>query len=234
MATEGLLWDREEHQAKKARPALSLEAIARAAIEVADTDGIPALSMQRVAGDLGFTKMSLYRHVATKAELMAVMIDTAVGEPPRLDGVSGGWRPKLEEFTRLLAGTWERHPWLPMVTVGNRVMGPNEVGWTDAAVSALSETPLTGGERMASVFLVFAHVRNTQSTAAAGTQPWSADDSVAATIGDLMARHGARFPHLRKAMAETGDVLDDNGRRFGLERIFDGIDGLIARLDKNS
>lgn len=228
MATEGLLWG---DQAKKARPALSLETIARSAIEIADTDGIPALSMQRVAGDLGFTKMSLYRYVATKAELMAVMIDTAVGKPPRLDGVPGGWRPKLEEFARLLAETWERHPWLPTVTVGNRVMGPNEIGWIDAAVSTLSETPLTGGERMASVFLVFAHVRNTQSTAAAGTQPWSTEDSVAATIGDLMTRHGSRFPALTRAMADTGDVLDDNGRRFGLDRIFDGIDRL---LDKNS
>lgn len=225
----GLLWSHEERSARKARPALSLELIARSAIAIADADGIAALSMQRVAGDLGFTKMSLYRYVATKAELMAVMIDTAVGAPPNLAGVPGGWRPKMAEFSRLLAETWERHPWLPTVTVGNRVMGPNEIGWIDAAVSTLSRTPLTGGERMAAVFLMFAHIRNTQSTATAGTQPWTTEDSVAATIGELMAKHGERFPDLTRAMADPGDILDDNGRGFGLECIFDGIAGLIAR-----
>ncbi|MBB6349929.1 TetR/AcrR family transcriptional regulator [Nonomuraea muscovyensis] len=228
----GLLWNQEERVARKARPALSLEAIARSAIEIADRDGIAAVSMQRVAGDLGFTKMSLYRYVANKAELMAVMIDTAVGEPPRLGRVPGGWRPKMEEFSRLLAETWERHPWLPSVTVGNRVMGPNEIGWIDSAVSALSETCLTGGERMATVFLLFAHIRNIHSTASAGTQPWTTEGSVAVTIGELMARHGARFPDLTRAMAETGDLLDDNGRRFGLDCIFNGIAGLIAQRER--
>ncbi|WP_214324908.1 TetR/AcrR family transcriptional regulator [Nonomuraea sediminis] len=221
----GLLWSQQRTE-KQARPSLSLDLIARAAIEIADNDGIAAVSMQRVAGDLGFTKMSLYRYVTSKAELTAVMIDTAVGEPPDLKQVTG-WRPRMEEFTRLLAETWSRHPWLPMVTTGNRPMGPNEIGWIDSAVSTLSGTNLTGGERLAAAFLLFAHVRNTQSAAVAGTGPWTTDT----TMGGLIARHGARFPDLSQAMAETGDVLDDNGRRFGLDRIFDGIATLIAQRE---
>ncbi|MEU5885089.1 TetR/AcrR family transcriptional regulator C-terminal domain-containing protein [Spirillospora sp. NPDC047279] len=228
-AALGLLWNQDKQPARRARPALNLELIARTAIEIADADGIEALSMQRVAGDLGFTKMSLYRHVAGKAELMAVMIDTAVGEPPVLSGVPGGWRPKIQEFTRLLTATWDRHPWLPTVTTGNRVMGPNEIGWIDSAISAFADTNLMGGERMAAVFLLFAHIRNTQSTAAAGTQPWTTEGSVAGTIGDLIVEHSARFPELNRAMADVGDRLDDNGRRFGLDCIFDGIAGLIER-----
>src|SRR6266540_3558611 len=65
------------------------------AIEIADADGVAAVSMQRVASRLGFTKMALYRYVADKAELLAIMIETAAGEPPDLGSIPGGWRPKL-------------------------------------------------------------------------------------------------------------------------------------------
>src|SRR2546429_449253 len=138
--------------------------------------------MQRVAGDLGFTKMSLYRHVPGKTELLSIMIDTAVGEPPDLSGVPGGWRPRLVEFVRQLAGIWRQHPWIPAVTVGSRVMGPREAGWIESAVAALAGTGLTGDERLAAVFLLFGHVRNTQSMATAGTQPWSGGSELAEHI----------------------------------------------------
>src|SRR2546430_14236769 len=86
------LWDLRDEQGKKPRVALTLPGIVKAAIYVADTDGIDAVSMQRIAGDLGFTKMSLYRHVPGKAELLSLMIDTAVGEPPDLSSVPRDWR----------------------------------------------------------------------------------------------------------------------------------------------
>src|SRR3989440_19394 len=116
------LWDLRDEQAKKPRVALTLPGIVKAAIYVADTDGIEAVSMQRVAGDLGFTKMSLYRHVPSKTELLGIMIDTAVGEPPDLSTVPGGWRARLEEFVRQLAGVWQQHPRVPAVTRGHPVM----------------------------------------------------------------------------------------------------------------
>src|SRR5438034_10759853 len=116
------LWDLRDEQDKKPRVALTLPGIVKAAIYVADTDGIEAVSMQRVAGDLGFTKMSLYRHVPGKTELLGIMIDTAVGEPPDLSSGPGGWRGRMVAVVRQLAGVWQRHPWIPAVTVGSRVM----------------------------------------------------------------------------------------------------------------
>src|SRR5688500_12487661 len=157
------LWDLRDQPEKKPRMPLSVSAIADAAIAIADGDGIEAVSMQRVAADLGFTKMSLYRHVSNKSELLSIMIDTAAGEPPDLSEVPGDWRAKLEEFVRRLAEVWRQHPWLPTVTVGARVMGPREAGWTESAVAALAGTGLTGDERLAAAFLLFGHVRNTQS-----------------------------------------------------------------------
>ena len=218
------LWDLRDQQEKKPRVALTLPGIVKAAIYVADTDGIDAVSMQRVAEDLGFTKMSLYRHVAGKAELLGVMIDTAVGEPPDLSGVPGGWRPRLEEFVRQLTAIWQQHPWIPAVTVGSRVMGPREAGWIESAAGALAGTGLTSDERLAAVFLLFGHVRNTQSMATAGTQPWSGGSELAERIRS----HAELFPQLSHALNSPAPALEDNARRFGLDRILDGLAVLIA------
>jgi hypothetical protein len=168
--------------------------------------------------------MSLYRHVPGKAELLGIMIDTAVGEPPDLSGVPGGWRPRLEEFVRQLTAIWRQHPWIPAVTVGSRVMGPREAGWIESAVAALAGTGLTGDERLAAVFLLFGHVRNTQSMATAGTQPWSGGSELAEHIRG----HSELFPQLSQALSRPAPALDDNARRFGLDRILDGLAVLIA------
>ena len=218
------LWSDQERRERKPRMGLSLGRIAEAAIAVADTDGIDAVSMQRVAEDLGFTKMSLYRHVANKAELVNFMIDIAVGEPPDLSTIRDGWRPRLEEFVRQLTGVWQQHPWIPDVTVGGRTMGPREVGWIESALSAFAGTPLTGDERLAAVFLLFGHIRNTHSTATAGTQPWMGDAQLAAR---LQHRRDA-FPELITALAADGTALRDNGRAFGLERLYEGFAALIS------
>lgn len=214
-----LLWGLED---REIRPTLTVTRVAAAGIALADEAGMAAVSMQQVAGRLGVTKMALYRHVASKAELVAVMIEIAVGVPPDLSAAPGGWRPKLAEWARLMRETWQLHPWLPAATVGERAMGPREIGWTESAVAALEGTGLTGGQRLDAVFLLSGHIRNTQSAATAGTQPWERDKRLRGQI----AAHGDRFPAL---VAATGDAADaDSSWEFGLARIFDGLTLLIA------
>lgn len=217
------LWDLRDQPEKKPRLTLSRAGIVEAAIQIADSDGIDAISMQRVAAELGFTKMSLYRHVSNKSELLNIMIDTAVGDPPDLSEVPGGWRAKLEEFVRRLTEVWRRHPWLPAVTVGARVMGPREAGWTESAVAALAGTGLTGDERLAAAFIVFGHIRNTHSLATAGTQAWSGGSEMA----ELIRRRADLFPELNQVLSGPTPALDDNARAFGLDRILDGLAVLI-------
>ena len=217
------LWSDRERWERKPRMGLSLARIAEAAVAVADKEGIDAVSMQRVAEDLGFTKMSLYRHVANKAELVKVMIDIAVGEPPDLSTIRDGWRSRLEELVRQLTQVWQQHPWIPDVTVGGRTMGPREVGWTESALSAFAGTPLPGDERLAAVFLLFGHIRNTHSNANAGTQPWM-DTQQAARL----ERRRDTLPELTSALAAEGTALRDNGRAFGLERLYAGFAALIS------
>ncbi|HEY1484752.1 MAG TPA: TetR/AcrR family transcriptional regulator [Micromonosporaceae bacterium] len=221
-----LLWGLREQATRGVRPALSLPAIARAAIEIADVDGIDAISMQRVAAALNVTKMALYRYVTSKAELIAVMTETAVGEPPDLSAIAG-WRPKLEEYANQLRATWQRHPWIPGVTVGNRFMGPQEVGWVEAAVRALSGTGLSGGEQMDAAFLLSAHVRNVQSSA--GTHPWTSEGRLSPSVTEFMRRDRARFPALIAAGEAANGARHDNGWEFGLQRILDGLELFIDR-----
>jgi AcrR family transcriptional regulator len=219
------LWDVHDQEDRKPRVALTRPGIVRAAIAIADADGVEAVSMQRVAADLGFTKMALYRHVPGKSELLSIMIDTAVGEPPDLRAVPGGWRSKLEEFVRQLAEVWRQHPWIPVVTIGVRAMGPREVGWIESAVATLAGTGLADDERLAAVFLVFGHVRNTQTPATAGTQPWSGGSELAEQIRS----RAELFPELSHALSGPAPALADNARQFGLDRILDGLATIVGK-----
>ena len=103
-------------------------------------------------------------------------------------------------------------------------MGPREAGWVESAVAALAGTGLTGDERLAAVFLLFGHVRNTHSMATAGTQPWSGGSELAEQIRG----HAELFPELSQALSGPVPALDDNARTFGLDRILDGLAVLIA------
>jgi hypothetical protein len=89
------LWRRDESE-RKPRLGLSLERVLRSGVELADADGLAAVSMKRVAERLGFTTMSLYRYVASKDELLAVMFDTVAGELPLPPPGSNGWRESAE------------------------------------------------------------------------------------------------------------------------------------------
>lgn len=225
--TTDLLWGLNDRPAKKPRPALTVPRIADAAMELADAEGMAAVSMQQVATRLDVTKMALYRHVANKAELIAVMIETAVGEPPDLGRLPGSWRPKLERWATLMKRTWERHSWLPVATAGERMMGPRETGWTESAVAALTGTGLSGGERMDAVFVLSGHIRNTRSAATSGTQPWTTQRKLSPFIAGYLRQQSDRFPALIAATDDPGNSPLDNGWQFGLDRILDGIAVLI-------
>ncbi|WP_433327757.1 TetR/AcrR family transcriptional regulator [Spirillospora sp. CA-294931] len=224
-----LLWGLDERPARAPRLVLTVHRIADAAIAVADADGMAAVSMQRVAASLDVTKMALYRHVANKAELTAVMIETAVGDAPDLTRIAGGWRPRIERWAEAMRETWRRHPWLPTATTGERALGPREIGWTESALGAFVGTPLSGAERIDAVFLVSGHIRNTQAAMTSGTQPWTADRRARPAIGDLLRGRADRFHHILEAVDDLRDAPPDNGWSFGLDRILSGLDQLIEQ-----
>ncbi|HEY5984788.1 MAG TPA: helix-turn-helix domain-containing protein, partial [Streptosporangiaceae bacterium] len=107
-----LLWGRRERGRRGPKPGLSLDAIVEAAIRLADAEGLDAVSMARVAGELGFTTMSLYRYITSKDELLQLMWNaSALGaEQLVLDGQ--GWRPRLRQWAMVQREMIDRHPWI--------------------------------------------------------------------------------------------------------------------------
>ncbi|MFC9297009.1 TetR/AcrR family transcriptional regulator [Streptomyces sp. NPDC057011] len=225
---------------------LTLEGIALAGVGIADAEGLGAVSMQRVAGELAVTKMALYRYVPGKAELVALMVEAAMPVPepalpvpePAVVGAEprGGWRERIGVWARELYAGFRRHPWLLEATVGVRVMGPRELGWMERALAALDGCGLSGAEAMDVVVLVSGHVRGIaeQERAAGGFGGGAAeagpDAQLAVMLGEVMRVHGERFPALGAALASVAEHGgQDQALEFGLERILDGVGLLVSR-----
>ncbi len=101
-----MIWARLHRSARGQRPSLTHEVITRVAIEIADADGIEALSMRKVASRLGAGTMSLYRYVATKQDVLDLMVDAVIGEVDQPGRESGNWNLELAHIaqrTRRLA-----------------------------------------------------------------------------------------------------------------------------------
>lgn len=216
--TTELLWEGQSQSRRGPRPALSIDQITEAAVTIADEHGLDAVSMQAVADAVGFTKMSLYRHVRGKGELVAVMIEHAVGEPPTFSRRQS-WRSRVDTWADRLAAQWRRHPWLPHAAVGHRSMGPREISWSECVLQALANLRLTSAERIDIVFLLFGHMRTTQSLETAGTQAWNEPGH-----RRLLAQRANEFPAILEVTATPAS--DDFGRAFGLALILDGVEAL--------
>ncbi|PPK68316.1 TetR/AcrR family transcriptional regulator [Actinokineospora auranticolor] len=219
--TTDLLWGARPTATRGPRPTLTVADIAGAAIAVADADGLPAATMQRVAERLGVTKMALYRYVPGKDELVAVMIDTALGEAP--EPCADGWRACLRRWTHAIYDRFTTHPWTTEATVGPRPIGPNELTWLERALVALADTPLAGSEALDTVATLAGHARAIAQQWAAATNPEAA---IHRSFAQLVEGREDRFPALARALADPGgqgQALD-----FGLDRVLDGIELLVA------
>lgn len=222
-----LLWGKEPARTRGPKPAVTLTAIAEVAIAIADAEGLDAVSMQRVAGELPVTKMALYRYVPGKTELVAVMSDLAMGGPP--DHPALPWREALRTWAVDLYDGFTRHPWLLQSTIGRRLLGPNELSWMERGVAALADSRLSGGEQLDSILVITSHVRNIaqQSTTFPGHTTGLTEEDMQQSLAEILSTEADRFPHLTTAM-RTSAGSENQGLEFGLARILDGLELLIS------
>ncbi|WP_431971573.1 TetR/AcrR family transcriptional regulator [Nocardia sp. bgisy134] len=209
---------------------MSLDRIVGTAIAIADAEGIGALSMQRVANQLGTATMSLYRHVPSKDDLVAVMLDTAMAAPPDLP--SDDWRAALEHWARRTRELYLRHPWVLAVGTSNRWMGPNEAAWGEAAMSALLDAGLAPHGIADIVLSITAFVGGVARLEIDPTQGRDAVGHVGPALDPAMIHQYGRperYPALL-AMLTAGPVGDRDIRavaegvfEFGLGKLLDGI-----------
>jgi DNA-binding transcriptional regulator YhcF (GntR family) len=129
---------RREPAQERRRVVLSREQVLRAAVSVADGEGIEAVSMRRVAVELGVGAMSLYRHVAGKDELVTEMVDAVFGEYELPEPGPDGWRAKLELIAWLQWELCRRHLWLPAAVSFTRpLLVPNLTAQTEWIMRAI-------------------------------------------------------------------------------------------------
>lgn len=229
-----LLWRPRQKPTRGPRPGLSVEKIVERAIAIADEDGFPAFSMQRVAGDFGFTTMSLYRYVPGKAELVDLMIDTALGPPPVLDPELAGWRPRLETWARAMRHVYDRHPWVSRAVTDDRLMGPNELGWVETAMRALADSGLTGSEKTDAIRVVSSHVRSwaQYSVDMASGKHAMTGEQWGVAIATLINDHQDRYPALQEALVSGAfGPAEGSGPEFGLRCVLDGISVRVAERE---
>ncbi|MFJ9851311.1 TetR/AcrR family transcriptional regulator [Streptomyces sp. NPDC101150] len=137
---EPVIWMRPE-QAPVGRPAERSRAeITAAAVELADREGLEAVSMRRVAAALGTGAASLYRYVATRDDLLDLMTDSTASEyhPP---APSGDWQADLLAIARQGRGIMRRHPWLPAMVIGRPALGPHGIDLLEHVLDVLADHP---------------------------------------------------------------------------------------------
>ncbi len=241
-------WGIGEGPRRGRKPRLDLDRITAAAIAVADAEGLAAVSMTRVAADLGASPMSLYRYVQSKDELVQFMADAALGCPQIPDSLAGDWRSNLTEWTKGVSASFRRHPWISEIPTSRLPAMPRNVAWMDYALRILADTPLSYPERLSVIVLLTGHARNEATTstqlargqADAGHTREGADDVYAKTMNAVVDPE--RFPALRAVVddymlapaAGTDPPAEDAIFLFALDRILDGIETLIERRHRKS
>ena len=205
-------------------------------MHVADSDGLEAVSMSRVAAELGAATMSLYRHLSAKDELLTYMVDAAFKEAPPPCAADDTWRSGLSRWAAAHLAVLRRHPWLVRVPIGGPPLMPHQVLWFECGLACLGQTRLVEAEKPSVLLLVNGFVRNhatleadlLMAARASGVSP----EHVGAGYSDLLAHvtDAERFPAIHALLAArvfVGDGAIGDDFRFGLDRILDGIDVLV-------
>ncbi|MGW4378875.1 TetR/AcrR family transcriptional regulator [Kitasatospora sp. NPDC004531] len=143
-----LIWLRPEHSGRGPRPAHSRTSIARAAVDIADREGLDAVSMRKVAAELGAGTMSLYNYVPKKEHLFDLMLDLLAAEYDLPEHPTGDWRADLTLLATQLRAILARHTWATTLITHRPGLGPHGLRVTEFHLAALADTPLDGPAKM--------------------------------------------------------------------------------------
>ncbi|MFJ2026931.1 TetR/AcrR family transcriptional regulator [Streptomyces sp. NPDC087897] len=234
------------------KPRLSVDAIVTAAVELADEEGMGALSMRAVGDRLGRTAMALYTYVPGKSELLDLMYDAVHAELPTSYPESDGWRAALTAWAEEVLEFFVRHPWVLQVSQARPVLGPHEYAGLDTLVTLLRATGLEAGALRRLVGTLFPFVRGSAQTVADARLAAEATGSTdkewwaarSAALMELVPDFAERFPAVHRLEtegpvephpdADAGPVpyLEREARatfRAGLGVLLDGIEAARAR-----
>ncbi len=229
-----LAWGIGEAGTRGPKRGMSLDQVIDAAIEVADAEGLAGLSMSRLAKQLGFTTMSLYRYVDSKDMLVLLLSDRVIGPPPPLDPALQ-WRDALDAWAFAEFEAIFKHPWWLDIPLAAPPAGPNNMAWLEAGLSAMGQTALPEQAKFQLVMNVSLYVMSRARLVREMMSETPEDDanypSVLAKVLDP-----EKFPALTKALAAQVFDLDETDWdvadfRFGLDRLLDGFERYVESYE---
>jgi DNA-binding transcriptional regulator YhcF (GntR family) len=225
---------------------LSRERIIQVAIEIADAEGLEALSMRGIAARVGAATMSTYRHVTSKDDLVMQMADAAFGElPPAVPDDGAGWRERVAGPVRTLWRLHRRHPWLAHLSPLNRPLPlPGLLAHGEQILAAFGDTGLDAETTLDLQVLLYSYVQglaiNIEREAHAVATTGVSDDEWMRQQGPAMGAIAAsgRYPafaRLMDAFAVRGYDLDlDKIFELGLGLMLDGITAIVTNAGRTA
>ncbi len=229
-----LLWGEGTRPTRGPKPALTLDRIVTEAVRLADAEGLSAVSMRRLSTELGAGTMSLYRYVPGKGDLLDLMLDRVYAPEQDAEPWTGGWREGVETYARETLVLYRRHPWLLHVNQARPVLGPGAVGGLERTLARIRPMGLTDPELVGVIVMVEGYVTGVartqvhemeavQKTGLSDQAFWEAQ---APALEKIMM--SGRYPVLA-SLSEDAFGPDFDHFEFGLQRLLDGLDVLVAR-----
>lgn len=232
------IWMRPTRPARGPQPGYDRDDIVAKAIGIADAEGLEALSMRRLAAEVGAGTMSLYRYVPKKADLYELMLDAVAGEDPLPDTPSGDWRADMRRLAHRQRSTCLRHPWA--VSLAARpVFGPNILRTAEWQFAALEGLGLDIDGMMRLMYVIDAFV-----SGVAGSEVMERDVVRRTGVDEGQWRAAqlpyikrliadGEYPYMSKVIMEAKTPHADPEELFGelLDRV---LDGLAATLPEDA
>ncbi|MBO8184404.1 TetR/AcrR family transcriptional regulator [Streptomyces spirodelae] len=235
-------WGLKERPGKGPARALDVRRIVTAAIGVADAEGLAAVSMSRVATEVGVSTMALYRYVAGKDDLLILMEDAAIGSPSPGPPAGEGLRAGLAHWAGAYRDVLRDHLWIVRIPIGTPPLSPHNVEWMEQALAYLRGTGLNAEEKLGVLITVSGYVRSNvslladidEATRAAATTWEGVERSYWGLLTELTS--AGDFPAIRELLAsgelsDSAESADSEGTadfEFGLGLILDGVEALTA------
>jgi AcrR family transcriptional regulator len=235
-----IIWARAERATKGPAPSLTRRQVADAAVRLADTGGIEAVSMRRVAAELEVGTASLYRYVDSKDELYDLMVDTVEGEDGPPPVLHGAWRRDVIAYARRTRALMHRHPWL--VSLAARPsFGPNSLAWTEHGLAAMDDLHLGADDSFLAAETIISFIRgfvsrelaDRQALSRAGVDARDWAETITPYIQDVVA--SGRYPRFARVVTDARLPHEDTREAiFGnaLDRILDGVHAREGRSPK--
>ncbi|MDR3082564.1 MAG: TetR/AcrR family transcriptional regulator [Streptomyces sp.] len=236
-----LLWrDSTPDRRRGPRRALSIDSVVEAATTVADTEGLDAVTMRRVAQELGVVPMTLYTYVPGKAELLDLMLDAAYARMPRTDTAGQPWRRRVAAVAEENKSLFGHHPWAAAISTARPPLGPGQMAKYEHELSVLDGLGLSDVEMddCLSYLLTFvqacaradADARAARHDSALNDQQWwEANAPLLTRVLDANAYPTAVRVGAAAGAAHGSAYNPDHAYTFGLQRVLDAFAALIDR-----